>query len=210
MSAAAKAQAKEEAAAAAAEAKAKARRPTLELEWQPPEGYSWEDLPSESRLLQAMTESAQIKAKLEKRLQDQLSALADSRALTYLARTQALAAVDPLARSVCRPETVRQGAAAVIANFKRIEMAEAETDEQRKAREAAEAAEAATSPIVRSVRRHLHRVKSSRSSPTHFPVEHPVVREIDRRYQEDASLSPPGGRGGGLAGGQKRRSAVAR
>ena len=52
---------------------------------------------------------------------------------------------------------------------------------------AAEAAAAAVKPAVAQASAHL--LKSGRSAPavSGFPDDHPVVREIDRRYEERAA-----------------------
>ena len=92
--------------------------PTPELLWQPPAGYTWADLPSESRLVQALAECDGARAVLEAKLNAQLAALDRSRPLRELARTQALAAVDPTS-CLCTPATVREASDWMVANYAR-------------------------------------------------------------------------------------------
>ena len=75
-------------------------------------------------LEQALTECIEAKAELDDELEAHLAHLERARDLRFVARTQALAALDPLS-TVCRPSSVRQGADTIIRSYHSAHRAEA-------------------------------------------------------------------------------------
>ena len=142
-----------------------------ELTWQPPPGYSWDDLPSEARLVQAMHETYGAKAHLVDDLKQQLHALERLRPYKSLAQTYSLAALDPTS-TVCRPEAVREGASAMLAGYAKQRYPDGSGDDV-----AAQPAAAldAPSPASRGASRPKKRLPFT---------EHPSVRAIDLKYIE--------------------------
>lgn len=167
-----------------------------ELQWHPPEGYGWEDLPKESRLQQAMTESVESRLDLTSKLRRQLGAMAGTRALRHVARTQALAHLDPLAH-VCRPIDVNRGAEAMLRTYTLQQ-------EMKDAEQAAEAAAAARdaqeeydalhidAALEEAVRNQLDAAAASaaKRDPSALFKHHPVITAIDRKYKEKPAPVP--------------------
>lgn len=165
-----------------------------EIAWSPPEGYSWEDLPTESRLLQVLTEGIEEKRALAAKLHEQLGALDGTRALKHAARTQALAHVDPLAH-VCRPHDVRQAANTMLRSYtvqqEKVDavMAEAAAAAAAEAQDAHDALHV-DAALEESVREQLLRSQARaarKGGPAAVFVQHPVVSAIDVKYQ----VKPP-------------------
>ena len=157
-----------------------------ELQWQPPEGRSWAEMPSESRLVQALSELIGTGAQVQSKLESQLAALDEMRSSRYVARTHALAAIHPQAAAICKPRTVRNAAELIVASY------DAQEDE----------------PDISA--QHSPAASARRSSRQRMSfTDHPSVLNIDTRY--NGSGSP--GRRSSIAGyragvGPRRRSVV--
>ena len=138
-----------------------------ELEWQPPEGTSWADLPSGSRLEQALTECVEVKARADRRLDEQLAQLDRARSRKYVARTQALAAVDPFS-SICEPAVLRTTADCIVASYASRPGTEGGTPN-------------ANAPTTATE----HSEREARTRPPRTPfTEHPLVHSIDARFSD--------------------------
>lgn len=148
--------------------------PAPVLQWHPPRGYTWEDLPSEARLVQALNETHGAKATLVQDLQEQLGALERLRPYKHVAQTFSLASLDPTS-SLCRQQIVREGASAMLSSYARQRYPAGGSDEAATGQAANEAASSMPRPRKR------------------VPfTEHAAVRIIDERY----AVKPRGLKGG--------------
>lgn len=139
--------------------------PPLDLKWQPPKGYKWTDLPKGSRLVQALHETVELRSDLEARLERQLRELEQKRALTYIARTHALNAIDPTTH-VLEPNSVRKSTQWMLASYEKNKReAEAHAAAEAAKREAEEAALAAALAAKVSFK------------------DHPTVKKIDTKFR---------------------------
>ena len=152
-----------------------------DLQWQPPEGTSWSDLPRETRLEQALNECVQVHAQVQQRLEEQLSELEQGRALRYIARTHALSAVDPGATSIYEPGTVRKGAEWMVASYGTREGEEEEEEEP-----AEDASEASGTPTRLAFR------------------DHPLVLAIESKFKPTPTPAATAGRRSNHAGRSSR------
>ena len=145
--------------------------PPLDLKWQPPKGYRWTDLPKGSRLVQALHESVELRSDLEARLERQLRELEEKRALTYIARTHALNAIDPTTH-VLEPNSVRKSTQWMLASYEKNKReAEAHAAAEAAKREAEEAALAAALAAKVSFK------------------DHPTVKKIDTKFRAESTAS---------------------
>ena len=94
-------------------------QPVADLRWQPPEGRSWAEMPSGSRLVQAISELIETEPEIQARLEAQLSTYEEVRPDRYVARTHALAAVHPQAAAVANPQMVHRAAEKILASYPR-------------------------------------------------------------------------------------------
>jgi hypothetical protein len=146
--------------------------PPLDLKWQPPKGYKWTDLPKGSRLVQALHETVELRSDLEARLERQLRELEQKRALTYIARTHALNAIDPTTH-VLEPNSVRKSTQWMLASYEKNKReAEAHAAAEAAKRKAEEAALAAALAAKVSFK------------------DHPTVKKIDTKFRVESTTSP--------------------
>ena len=146
--------------------------PPLDLKWQPPKGYKWTDLPKGSRLVQALHETVELRSDLEARLERQLRELEQKRALTYIARTHALNAINPTTH-VLEPNSVRKSTQWMLASYEKNKReAEAHAAAEAAKREAEEAALAAALAAKVSFK------------------DHPTVKKIDTKFRAESTASP--------------------
>ena len=142
-----------------------------QLTWQPPDGYDWSDLPKEARLVQAITESAAVKAELTSRMASQLVAYDRLRPYKALTQTFSLASIEPTS-SACSASTVRQGAQSMLRGYTRTLNPGVDGDAP------------AAAPSESSYHVAGRSASAGRSAGRRVPfTEHPSVQSIDAAYK---------------------------
>ncbi|KAL1514860.1 hypothetical protein AB1Y20_003944 [Prymnesium parvum] len=77
------------------------------LQWQPPPGMDWSDLPDGTRMIQALRDYRVSKVDMDEKLEQTLMSMAVQRPLKYAIRMKAISALDPTS-TLSHPSTLRR------------------------------------------------------------------------------------------------------